>query len=70
MISVFELLLAVSEGKSWKDALLEILPQRKFKPPGARRNKNKAENDESSSEELSELEEMTTAEPEKQEEKS
>lgn len=31
--SVFEILLKVSEGKSWKDTLLEVLPQRKFKMP-------------------------------------
>lgn len=48
-ILVFELLLAVSEGKSWKEALLEILPQRKFKPPGARKNRNQATNKESDS---------------------
>lgn len=30
---MFEILLKVSEGKSWKDTLLEVLPQRKFKMP-------------------------------------
>lgn len=28
---MFEILLKVSEGKPWKETLLEVLPQRKFK---------------------------------------
>lgn len=43
-ISVFEILLRISEGKPWKETLLEVLPQRKFQPRGLRRNK-KTEDD-------------------------
>lgn len=35
----------VSEGKPWKEALLEVLPQRKFKP-GRKRNRNNSNKDE------------------------
>lgn len=34
MLTVFEILLKVSEGKPWKDTLLEVLPQRKFRMGG------------------------------------
>lgn len=41
-LSVFEILLRISEGKPWKETLLEVLPQRKFNPPGySRRHKSK-----------------------------
>lgn len=33
MISVFELLLRVSEGKSWTEAIIETLPERKGAKP-------------------------------------
>lgn len=31
ILSVFEILLKVSEGKPWKETLLEVLPIRKFR---------------------------------------
>lgn len=46
---VFEILLKVSEGKSWKDTLLEVLPQRKFKIPN-NPNQNKKKNIEAEAE--------------------
>lgn len=33
MISVFEILLRVSEGKSWTEAIIETLPERKGAKP-------------------------------------
>lgn len=45
LFSVFEILLKVSEGKPWKDVLLEVLPQRKFKIPN---NPNKSSKNNSS----------------------
>lgn len=41
--AVFEIILKVSEGKPWKETLLEVLPQRKFRT-GGRQRKRKAEN--------------------------
>lgn len=41
--SVFEILLKVSEGKPWKETLLEVLPQRKFRT-GGRQRKRKSQN--------------------------
>lgn len=41
--SVFEILLKVSEGKPWKETLLEVLPQRKFRI-GGRQRKRKSQN--------------------------
>lgn len=41
--SVFEILLKVSEGKPWKETLLEVLPQRKFRT-GGRLRKRKSQN--------------------------
>lgn len=71
-ILVFELLLAVSEGKSWKEALLEILPQRKFRPPGAKKNKNQVTNEGSDSdyEDQNEADEVNEEKMEQSEEKS
>lgn len=43
--TVFEILLKVSEGKSWKDTLLEVLPQRKFKMPNYPHNKKTIDNE-------------------------
>lgn len=40
---VFEILLKVSEGKPWKETLLEVLPQRKFRI-GGRKRKHKSNN--------------------------
>lgn len=38
----------VSEGKSWKDTLLEVLPQRKFKAPNLKKkNRNESMDDDS-----------------------
>lgn len=37
----------VSEGKSWKDTLLEVLPQRKFKMPNYPHNKKDSADNES-----------------------
>lgn len=34
---MFEILLRVSEGKPWKETLLEVLPQRKFVIGGKKR---------------------------------
>lgn len=34
---MFEILLKVSEGKPWKETLLEVLPQRKFRTEGRKR---------------------------------
>lgn len=39
---VYEILLKVSEGKPWKDALLEVLPQRKFKTGKRKRSKSES----------------------------
>lgn len=40
-ISVFEILLKVSEGRPWKETFLDVLPQRKFVP---RNRRKKTEN--------------------------
>lgn len=37
---VFEILLKISEGKPWKETLLEVLPQRKFRAAGKRKRKH------------------------------
>lgn len=36
--SVFEILLRISEGKPWKETLLQVLPQRKFNQNGKRKH--------------------------------
>lgn len=33
LISVFEILLKISEGKSWEETLLQVLPERKNAQP-------------------------------------
>ncbi|XP_055299282.1 tRNA methyltransferase 10 homolog A [Sitodiplosis mosellana] len=38
IVHVFEILLRISEGKPWKETLLQVLPQRKFKPNGKRKH--------------------------------
>lgn len=38
-IPVFEILLRISEGKPWKETLLEVLPQRKFNPDGKKKRR-------------------------------
>lgn len=47
--SVFEILLKVSEGKPWKETLLEVLPQRKFRIGGKQKKQNKSDEMESDS---------------------
>lgn len=41
---MFQILLKVSEGKPWKETLLEVLPQRKFKPSRKRKHKHNSTN--------------------------
>lgn len=45
----------ISEGKPWKETLLEVLPQRKFTPKGKRKHENS-----SSSSQVDKDEEMTS----------
>lgn len=35
---MFEILLRISEGKPWKETLLQVLPQRKFNQNGKRKH--------------------------------
>lgn len=48
-ISVFEIILKVSEGQPWKETFLEVLPQRKFVPRN-RRNRTVNSQDQSEDE--------------------
>lgn len=52
---MFEILLKVSEGKPWKETLLEVLPQRKFRIGGKKR-KRKSNDSDSEDEKTSENE--------------
>ena len=39
---MFEILLRISEGKPWKETLLQVLPQRKFNHNGKRKHSDSA----------------------------
>lgn len=61
----------ISEGKPWKETLLEVLPQRKFQPRGLRRNKTKQTEDEemdddAASDDGNTIEGVESADPEPQ----
>lgn len=61
---MFEILLKISEGKPWKETLLEVLPERKFRIGGrrAKRKSKNASNQEDSEDENSSSDDGTAQE--------